>query len=242
MRILVISDIHSNLVALEAVLAAAGKVDATWCLGDLVGYGPSPNECVALVSELPNLICLQGNHDAAAIGELALDSFNLEARTSIDWLLADLNSASTSFLKAQPQRAHWEKYTLVHGSPRRPLLEYLLDTHAATQNFRHFDTDFCFVGHTHIPAAFRYNVNTEIATMKTPLANSTQKLKVRGIINPGSVGQPRDGDPRAAFAILDSELGEWEFRRIEYDIFSVQKRMQAAHLPERHISRLESGW
>lgn len=242
MRILILSDIHANLSALEAVLAAAGEVDAAWCLGDLVGYGPSPNECVARVRQLPNLLCVQGNHDAAAVGSLPLDSFNAEARKTIDWLKHNMDAETSDFLTGLPAHVRWDQFTLVHASPRQPILEYLLDVRAAEENFAYFETDYCLVGHTHIPVVFQLNADEPRAHMGIPVPDTSNALQPRAIINPGSVGQPRDRDPRAAFALLDSESGRWEYRRVDYDIVSVQKRMQAAHLPERHIARLSSGW
>ncbi|MQC25828.1 MAG: metallophosphoesterase [Chloroflexi bacterium] len=242
MRVLILSDIHANRTALEAVLHAAGQVDATWCLGDVVGYGPSPNECVALLKEQPNLVCLRGNHDAAAIGDLALDSFNPEARASLEWMRDLLDEATVKFLKSCPSHTSAEGFTLVHASPRQPMLEYLLDTHAAAENFDYFDTDHCFVGHTHVPVEFKMNPNTNRVSLHTLIPNTAYALKPRSIINPGSVGQPRDRDPRAAFAILDTGQGKWHHQRVEYDIPSVQKLMRAAHLPQRHVQRLETGW
>lgn len=242
MRILILSDIHANWVALEAVLDAAGEVDAAWCLGDVVGYGPSPNECVARLRELPNLICLLGNHDAAAIGDLPLDSFNPEARLSVEWQRESISDETRAFLQERPGRAEWEEFTLVHASPRQPMLEYLLDAHAALENFAHFDGPYCFVGHTHIPIVFKLNSGGDKVDVRSVAANTSYKLDPREIINPGSVGQPRDRDPRAAFAILDSEEGTWDYRRVNYDIAAVQRRMEAANLPERHILRLEAGW
>ena len=242
MRILVVSDIHANLIAFEAVLATAGEVDGVWCLGDVVGYGPSPNECIQLVQEQPNLICLQGNHDAAAIGSLPLVSFNPEARQSIDWLQGELNEEGRAFLEQRPQRQQFGAYTLVHASPRQPILEYLLDAPTAAENFSYFNGDFCLVGHTHMPAMFKQSPILERVSLSVPEANNVFRLQARCIVNPGSVGQPRDRDPRAAFAILDVEKDEWDYRRVEYDVAKVQQKMEAAGLPERHITRLESGW
>jgi predicted phosphodiesterase len=242
MRILVLSDIHANLIALEAVLEAAGEVDATWCLGDVVGYGPQPNECVERIHAQANLTCLQGNHDAAAVGDLPLDSFNPEARASLEWLQETLNGDAAVFLKAGQRAVKWENFTLVHASPRQPVLEYLLDAHSAAENFDYFDTDYCFVGHTHIPVMFKLAPLTKRVTLRSLAPNSTYELKPRQIVNPGSVGQPRDRDPRAAFAILDTEKGKLRYRRVDYDVKKVQSMMEALHLPKRHIQRLESGW
>lgn len=242
MRILVISDIHANQEALQAVIEAADEVDEIWCLGDVVGYGPSPNECIALLEEQSNLICLQGNHDAAATGDLLLDSFNPEARFSIDWLRNNLDRSGFAFLKSLPQKYEFGTYTLVHASPRQPILEYILDAYIAAENIEHFDGDFCLVGHTHMPVIFYLNPLLQRVTLNIPEANKIRELQGRSIINPGSVGQPRDRDPRAAFAILDDENNTWDFRRIEYDVAKVQEKMKAAGLPERHINRLASGW
>lgn len=240
MRVLVISDIHANLTALETVLADAGRVDDVWCLGDVVGYGPDPNDCIARLSSLPSLTCLLGNHDAAAIGDLPLGSFNVEARTSIEWLRDSISAESLDFLRTLEPKREVSGVTLAHASPRQPILEYLLDTFAAAENFELFDTDYCFVGHTHVPVLFfkgDHGVGLQI-----PHADVTFSLDSRCIANPGSVGQPRDRDPRASYAIFNDDIKTWEYHRVEYDVPAVQARMLAAGLPERHIARLAGGW
>ena len=247
MRILVISDIHANLTALEAVLADAGKIDAAWCLGDLVGYGPDPNECVLRVRQLPNLVCIIGNHDAAALRHIDVDSFNPEARIALHWTQKALLDGSLTFLGGLPDRVEVEPIsghhiTLSHGSPRHPVWEYLLDTRSATVNFEHFETPYCFVGHTHLPILYILSDKNRVAHMLVPEANSRLQLTPRAIINPGSVGQPRDRDARAAYAIYNPELQTLEYRRVEYDITAVQELMKLAKLPERHIHRLAAGW
>lgn len=240
MRVLVISDIHANLNALEAVLAGAGGVDATWCLGDVVGYGPDPNECIARLAALPSLVCLQGNHDAAAIGELLLASFNAEARASVEWLQGVLTPDSLAFLQRLKPLVLQDGVTLAHASPRQPMLEYLLDSYSASENFAFFDTRLCFVGHTHVPVLFFQQGSN--AALQIPQTGIVFEFDARCIANPGSVGQPRDRDPRAAYAIYDSERETWEYRRAVYDVAAVQVRMQAAGLPGRHIERLAGGW
>lgn len=243
MRVLIMSDIHGNVVALETVLKHAGEVDAVWCLGDVVGYGPNPNECVATVRELPNLVCLLGNHDAAAIGLVDLETFNPEARRSMEWTISEVNDETIEFLKLRPEMAEpVEHVTLAHGSPRYPVYEYLLDTRSATENFDHFDTDYCFVGHTHLPVMFYLEMGDYMSRLSIPPINTVSKLAPRAIMNPGSVGQPRDRDPRASYVIFDTEDNTWDYRRIEYDIEETQKRMEGLNLPERHVSRLEGGW
>lgn len=242
MRSLVISDIHANLTALETVLEDAGEVEQVWCLGDVVGYGPSPNECIQRVQNLPNVTCIMGNHDSASIGQIDIHTFNPEARVSIEWLQSQLTEESLTFLRGLPEKESFDQVTLAHGSPREPVLEYLLDTQAATENFEYFETDFCFVGHTHLPVIFHIKAQDYISRLSIPPANEKTELQVRTIINPGSVGQPRDRDPRASYAIFDSDKNTWDYRRLEYDIAAVQKLMNAAGLPERHVLRLEGGW
>lgn len=250
MKILVISDIHANLTALEAVLSNVGEIDAVWCLGDLVGYGPDPNDCIERVREFPNLACTIGNHDAACLNRIDPDTFNPEARLAIHWTQNELTESNTAFLNDLPEiiqqptiNATTDPHvTLVHGSPRQPVWEYLLDTYNATRSFNFFKTEYCFVGHTHLPVLFQLSDGHQSAQLVTPNSNRIVELSPRGILNPGSVGQPRDRDPRAAYALYDPDQLTWEFRRVEYDIKVVQQRMQRAGLPERHIRRLEAGW
>jgi diadenosine tetraphosphatase ApaH/serine/threonine PP2A family protein phosphatase len=241
-RTLVISDIHANLTALEAVLSDAGQFDAVWCLGDLVGYGPDPNECIECISKLPNLQCILGNHDAAAVGSIEVDAFNPDARKTVLWTQGKLTLANKEYLKNLPERVNLEYITLVHGSPFRPVWEYLLDTHSATVSFEFFDTPYCFVGHTHLPVIYYLPDDRLTAQLIVPEHISQMTLAPRTILNPGSVGQPRDRDPRAAYAILNLTDYTWEWHRVEYDIQSVQERMRKDNLPERHITRLSAGW
>ena len=155
MRALVITDIHGNSVALETVLNhVKDEIDAVWCLGDVVGYGPNPNECISLLKEQNNLICLLGNHDAAAAKDMDISSFNTEARQSVEWTKNELSKENLSFLQNLPETAVIDQVTLAHGSPRQPVFEYLLDSQVAQENFGFFDTNYCFVGHTHLPVHF----------------------------------------------------------------------------------------
>lgn len=243
MRVLIISDIHANLTALDTVLAEAGSFDAAWCLGDLVGYGPNPNEVIDRIRQLPNLLCLLGNHDAAALDQIDTGAFNPEARQAVQWTQKTLTESSVKFLRSLPEKIQASsEVTLSHGSPRYPVWEYLLDTRSALHNFDYFETPYCFVGHTHLPVVYTLDGNSSSAQLEIPEPNTVMKLKWRSIINPGSVGQPRDRDPRAAFAVYDTDAATWQYRRVEYDISSVQLRMLAAGLPERHIQRLTAGW
>jgi len=239
MRVLVISDIHANLPALEAVLKDAGTVDAVWCLGDLVDYGPDPNECVDLIRQQPGLVCLLGNHDAAVLGQIDLSYFNREAFQSVHWTQQMLNEESRQFLASLPERQVLDKVTLVHGSPRDPIWEYLLDLSTVVTNFAFFDTPYCLVGHTHVPIIFHYNGEWIEWTM--PKDGQRLVLKSPAIMNPGSVGQPRDRDPRAAYAIFDPEAGIWDVHRVAYPVESVQERILKAGLPVNHARRLSEG-
>jgi diadenosine tetraphosphatase ApaH/serine/threonine PP2A family protein phosphatase len=247
MRALIISDIHANLTALETVLKDAekvndGKIEAVWCLGDLVGYGPDPNECVERIANLPNLQCIIGNHDAAAIGSIEVDAFNPEARKTVLWTQERLTSLNKDYLRSLPERVSLEFITLVHGSPFRPIWEYLLDTRTATISFEFFESPYCFVGHTHLPVVYYLPDDRTTAQLIVPEHISQMTLAPRSILNPGSVGQPRDRDPRAAYAILNLADFTWEWHRVDYDIHAVQERMRKENLPERHISRLSAGW
>ncbi len=242
MRVLVISDIHANLTALEAVLNDADGVDSTWCLGDIVGYGPDPNECIARIRGLPNLVCLLGNHDAAALGRIDVEAFNAEAKASVQWMQAVLSPESRAFLTDLPERAVIGDVTLAHGSPRNPVWEYILDLRVAQINFSFFDTPFCMIGHTHLPVVYRMVSEYSGVRMVVPVPGERLVLKPRGLLNPGSVGQPRDRDARAAYAIFEPEGNIWEYHRVSYDVDRVQKRIYEANLPTRHALRLAEGW
>jgi diadenosine tetraphosphatase ApaH/serine/threonine PP2A family protein phosphatase len=240
-RCLVVSDIHANLVALEAVLADAPEFDEVWCLGDLVGYGPDPNECVERLSDLPH-ICLAGNHDWAALGRLDLDTFNTDARIANTWAQSELKPAVREYLSQLPTHMQKNGFYMAHASPREPVWEYILEPNAAHANFSYFDTPTCLVGHTHIPVVFVLDEEGgRCATMLPPFPDPLKLGGHRMIINPGSVGQPRDADPRAAYAILDVDEMVFEFRRVAYSIFITQERMRARGLPRRLIERLEVG-
>jgi len=242
-KILVISDVHANLPALEAVLLDAGEVDETWCLGDVVGYGPQPNECIERIQSLPNLTGMMGNHDFAIIGDEALETFNSDAKKALLWQRTILTGPSKDFLASLSKNVvvHGEA-TLAHGSPRDSIWEYVMNTLVARINLAYFTTPWCFVGHSHFQAVFQYNPDLNDISIEVPHPGELYELKERGILNPGSVGQPRDRDSRAAYAIFDPDLHTWEPHRVEYDIKSVQKLILSAGLPARHAERLAGGW
>ena len=243
MRILVMSDIHANYTALQAVLADAGSVDETWCLGDMVGYGPDPNACVEEVRDIPMLTCLLGNHDVATLGKIPVQVFNGDARRSLEWHEKVLAPTNADFLRTLPEHPKVRgDVTITHGSPRDPIWEYIINTLSARLNFAYFDTNWCFVGHSHLQCLFQLDEKRDHISMDIPYVGEAMKLKKRAILNPGSVGQPRDRDPRAAYAIFDPEAKTWEARRVEYNIAEVQQRILKAGLPEKHALRLAEGW
>lgn len=244
MRYLILSDIHSNFEAFQAVLDDAGPVDQVWCLGDVVGYGPDPNACVELLRSFPHR-CIAGNHDWATLGKLDLRDFNPDAREANLWNREQLTADNLAYLDALPETLVEGAFTLAHGSPRHPIWEYIIYTSTAETNFDHFDTPFCFVGHTHTPAIFRLNKSSgkEMCQASTPsLANLVHLETARMIINPGSVGQPRDGDPKASYAILDLEALTVEYHRVTYPVEETQAKMIKHDLPLRLALRLGYGW
>jgi diadenosine tetraphosphatase ApaH/serine/threonine PP2A family protein phosphatase len=242
MSILIVSDIHANLVALEAVLNAADGYDAIWNLGDIVGYGPRPRECVERVIELQPQYSLTGNHDWAAIGRLPLDEFNPAARFATYWTTAQLQTLHMEYLEGLPNRVIEDDFMLVHGSPRHPVWEYVTSARVALPNFELFDSPVCFLGHTHVQMYISEEDARKGAAPRQP--SDGDIIQVTGpklMVNPGSVGQPRDNDSRAAFATFEPANGLITFRRVEYDIAATQSQMEAAGLPRPLITRLALG-
>jgi predicted phosphodiesterase len=241
MRLLVLSDIHANLPAFECVFEnAQDEWDRIWCLGDLIGYGPDPNECVSLLRQYEH-VSLSGNHDWAVLEKLDLQTFNEDAREAIQWTRSRLTEENRSYLQELPSITVEKPFTLAHASPRQPVWEYVLDRATAAENFPEFDTPYCLVGHSHVPMIFEqlseYEVEWYAPLYDQPVSLNRNRL----IINPGSVGQPRDYDPRASYGLLDLEEMTWEHRRVTYPVEKTQSRMTEHGLPERLISRLEYG-
>lgn len=278
MKALILSDIHANLAALESVLTATkGRYDVVWCLGDVVGYGPRPNECVELIRELAT-ICIMGNHDLAVLGKPGMDveAFNPYAQQAVLWTRDTLTQANMDYLAGLPvlpvRPTAADTLLLTHASPREPVSEYIMTPSIAMENFGVFTEGICLVGHTHKPVIYRWRLHDEIytevfddfysdaeefegANLTYPVAtvDSLQPTigtliqlecspQLRLIINPGSVGQPRDNDVRAAYAILDLEALTWRYERVPYPIELTQNQMRAAQLPKRLIDRLSFGW
>jgi diadenosine tetraphosphatase ApaH/serine/threonine PP2A family protein phosphatase len=239
MRVAVLSDIHSNLPALEAVLEALQPFDAVWQLGDIVGYGPEPDAVVARLSSV-GAGGVRGNHDSAALGAIDADAFNDDARIAVEWTAEHLGEAARTWLAQLPERSTDGDFTLVHGSPRDPTWEYVYSMPVARANFAAFQTTHCLVGHTHVPLVFRLD-DEHIETLQPSHGSRLPLDGRRTIVNPGSVGQPRDGDPRACGMLLDTETGILEWRRVAYPVAETQQRMRDAGLPKRLIDRLSLG-
>lgn len=246
MRILVISDIHANYVALKAVLESATKegYEAVFCLGDIVGYGPMPDECVSLIRKIPNLSCVMGNHDAAVSGFISIETFNKDARDSVHWMIDHISPDNLEYLTSLPDLQVSEGQTIAHGSPRNPIWEYILDSYTARVNYEFFSTQVCFIGHSHQPIVFRYlESDGLLPNWQIPINGESFSFRnERVILNPGSVGQPRDRDPRAAFGIFDTHQNSWVVYRVAYDIQKVHDQIVQRGLPERNAQRLFEGW
>lgn len=242
MKALLVSDIHANLVALEAVLDAAPVVDAIWNIGDIVGYGPRPRECLDRLIDLGADPSLVGNHDLACIGELDLAAFNPVAQIASRWTALQLGIDHRAYLKGLPVMTVSAGFALAHGSPRAPIWEYVTSDEIATDNFLFFEEPVCFIGHTHI--AMFAALGDEGASARVSGLGDGQVLdllEARFLVNPGSVGQPRDGDPRAAYAVLDTEQGTVTGYRVEYHVGKTQRQMALVNLPDVLISRLSAG-
>ena len=246
MRVLIISDIHANLTAFKAVLEhTQDEWDIIWFLGDLVGYGPDPNECVQELQKY-NHVALSGNHDQAVLGNLDIKSFNREAKFAINWTQEAINSETLAYLQSLPSKQVEGSFTLAHASPRYPVWEYILDPLTASENFNWFETEFCLVGHTHVPVIFEERLNgfRKVNVRQASYGRERDALFLgpeRLIINPGSVGQPRDSDPRAAYALLDTEAMTWSYQRVPYAVREVQERMEKCGMPKRLVNRLAYG-
>ncbi|HLB29114.1 MAG TPA: metallophosphoesterase family protein, partial [Dehalococcoidia bacterium] len=254
MRIAVVADVHANLAALEAVLRhAEGQraLDGLWCLGDLVGYGPDPGACIALLRRYP-LVGAAGNHDWAAIGRLSTEEFNPDAAAAALWTAQQLTLEERGYLDGLPEVVEEGDFTLAHGTLRWPIWEYLVSQESAMAHLERQGTHFGLVGHTHVamlvveeeapPGGHVYEpsrlVGAELskgrATCRLSPLHDGQTVSLgdrRLVINPGGVGQPRDGDPRASYAVLDADARTITIHRVEYDIAATQKKMARAGLP-----------
>ena len=241
MRVAVVSDIHSNLHALEAVLAAieTEAPDELWCLGDLVGYGARPNECCAAIAERADL-CLAGNHDLVVLGTLDMADFAGEAAAAALWTRGVLDDDARAFLAPLEPQAKRDAVALYHASARDPVWEYVLSDEAAWWTFQATTEPLVLVGHSHVPLTISFDGDT----LNGGVADDGDEVELAGrrwLLNPGSVGQPRQGDPRAAYLLLDLDAQRATFRRAEYDIEHTEREIREAGLPELLAARLALG-
>lgn len=238
MRVGLLSDVHANLVALEAVLAALGRVDALWVTGDTVGYGAEPSEVLALLRER-GAVLVQGNHDRGVATGEGLELFHeraaIAARMHARWLGPEERDA----LAALPQVVSIDRFTLCHGSLRDPLWEYVTTTDAAAATIARATTAHACCGHTHVPVMYVEEHGT-VRAMR-PGDGASYPLGPRCVLNPGSVGQPRDGDRRASYVVLDTDAGTATFVRASYRVDEAQRRIRARRLPEMFAERLAFG-
>jgi diadenosine tetraphosphatase ApaH/serine/threonine PP2A family protein phosphatase len=240
-RVAVVSDIHANLHALEAVLAAVAEegVDELWCLGDVVGYGPRPNECCDLVRERAAL-SLCGNHDLAVIERLPLADFSGDAGAAAVWTQTRIGDAQRAWLETLSPLGEREDVQLFHASPRDPIWDYVLSEGAAVASLGLTTAPTVLVGHSHIALALGWDGNDLVGGLAPP-GTEPDPADRRWLLNPGSVGQPRDGDPRAAWLLIDSGTGRAAFRRVEYDVQRTQDEIREAGLPAALAARLARG-
>ena len=242
MRILIVSDVHSNLEAFQSVIDHAGSnggFHQIWELGDLVGYGPDPAGCIDLLREHDH-VGVAGNHDLAVVGRLGLEQFNMYAAAAARWTTTQLGDEHVEFLRGLPLKEEIGDFTAVHGSPRDPVWEYVVSSASAMANFGHFSTRRCLVGHSHLPFVCRLD-DGNATLYEFPLDLPVPLGNDRYIINPGSVGQPRDGTPTASYAVHDSDADTITHHRAAYDIPATQKKMRERGLPAYLIDRLAVG-
>jgi diadenosine tetraphosphatase ApaH/serine/threonine PP2A family protein phosphatase len=245
MRALIVSDIHANLVALDAVLEHAesgGPIDAVWNAGDAVGYGPQPSECIARLREL-GALWVAGNHERAATGAIDTSEFNTTAAAAAEWTVARLSDEEKSYLDDLPETLTEGNFVLVHGTLRHPIWEYLYDSESAGAHISLMQVQFSIVGHTHVPMkAVLEDGQAECSLVRL---KDGARISLDGVgkvvLNPGSVGQPRDGDPRASYGVYDSDEDIFTIHRVDYDIKATQALMLEAGLPAWLYERLEIG-
>jgi predicted phosphodiesterase len=241
MRVAVISDIHGNLHALSAVLEEIERErpDTIWCLGDLVGYGPRPTECCDSVRDVAS-VCLVGNHDLGVLGRLELDEFSPDAAAAARWTRDVLSDAARAYLEPLEPSGRENGVDLYHGSPRDPIWEYILTGEAALAALEASSARLVLVGHSHVPLAIVLN-RGRLGGGLAPGDSEADLRKGRWLLNPGSVGQPRDGDPRAAWLLLDLRARRAFFRRVEYPVAETQAEIDTAGLPAVLGERLAEG-
>ena len=244
MHVAIVSDIHGNRHAFEAVLddARAAGADEVWCLGDLVGYGAEPDACVEIARDRV-AICLAGNHDLAVTGELSMDDFSRGAAISAKWTQSVIGAKNLAYLRELRPAGVEGDIGLYHASPRDPVWEYVLSELLADRCFDEAAQRVCFIGHSHVALAFTRDADAGTharGALREP-GNTADLREGSWLLNPGSVGQPRDGDPRAAWLLLDHERGHAEWRRTPYDVEGAAAAIRAAGLPDSLADRLGYG-
>jgi diadenosine tetraphosphatase ApaH/serine/threonine PP2A family protein phosphatase len=242
MQVAIVSDIHGNRHALEAVLADIAQTDASrlWCLGDVVGYGADPNDCCTIVRDHA-AICLAGNHDLAVTGDLPLDEFSRGAALAARWTQEVLDPGHREWLASLAPQDEEEGVGLFHASPRDPIWEYVLSTLLAELCFDAVPHQLSLIGHSHVALAF-VRREGEPATGQARRGGDEEALDgARWLVNPGSVGQPRDGDARAAWLLLDLDARSVQWRRTEYDVAGAAAAIRSARLPDSLADRLQYG-
>lgn len=240
----VFSDVHGNYQALKAVLEFYRKngVEDFICCGDIVGYGPQPQECAETLRGLKNLAIVMGNHDAALAGKMDIKWFNTNAVWAIEFSRKMMTGCELAYVAALPERVDNPDFTLVHGSPRKPLTEYMLSEMQFSDNADAWAVSPCFIGHSHMPLYFRERPDS---LPETDFLKPLTKISLAGarvMLNPGSVGQPRDGDPRAACGIYDAEKKTFELYRVFYDVEATQRLMGELKMPALLAERLSFGF
>ena len=241
MKAAIISDVHGNLPALEAVLSAIDgeRVDELWCLGDLVGYNADPEACTLAVIERSQ-ICLAGNHDLVVNGSIDLSVFAHDAAVAARWSQKALSAHALELLQALSPEGEREGVDLYHASPRDHVWEYVIDNRTAQACLKLLRHDLCLIGHSHVPLRYRPGPDM-LAVGGYSEPGELELGDGRWILNPGSVGQPRDGDPRAAYLVLDLDARTATWRRVDYDIARAQRAIVEAGLPETLAWRLGEG-
>lgn len=245
MRVAAITDIHANLPALEAVLEATrrAEVEEVWCLGDVLGYGASPDACTELVRERC-AVCLVGNHDLAVLGALDIDSFSEAAAVAVEWTRANVSEGTLSYLRELEPSGARNEIGLFHGSPRDPVWEYVLSGEQAEAGMNASEERIGLIGHSHVALFFSRSTPDDAEEMRGAQAGDDTLLDLshgEWLLNPGSVGQPRDGDPRAAWLELDTTAETARFHRLSYDVDLAAAPIEAAGLPSRLADRLYIG-
>lgn len=249
MKIAVFGDVHGNATAFQKVLDHAGECDAWWCVGDVIGYGPDPNKCIEVIRSI-GCDVVAGNHDLGAVGKISIATFNDDALMACDWTSGILKDENKAFVNGlETTGTPMDEILLSHGGPVDPVWSYVFSIEEAHLNFMSFDRRICFYGHSHVPMIFKIKKDdgAEIKPLDpefvSPVAGDVVELEegYRYLVNVGSVGQPRDNDPRSCYVIFEPDEGRLTYHRVEYPVDEVQERMAFAGLPKGLITRLAYG-